>query len=221
MKRKRLTIIFFSVMVLAAAPRAMHHFHQYIAAAQNHAQVELLNFLLSYGAPATESQPAPQNIDSTEQAKSNAASETARANQSTSSPLSFQRKRAGAKNATISLTKDAELSLAKMAEQRHFTFKADEKFDLDAAYFNSVAKVESLKSLLNADKLDRKRIALAWQRELGGLVRVNMRPAAKNAPLLRRASMERDAAESLIEAEAAQPAPKAEDCSSKLSADEF
>ncbi len=221
MKRKRLTIIFFSVMVLAAAPRAMHHFHQYIAAAQNHAQVELLNFLLSYGAPATESQSAPQTIESTEQAKSNAASETARANQSTSSPLSFQRKRTASKNANASLTKDADMSLAKMAEQRHFTFKSGEKFDLDAVYFNSVAKAENLKSLLGSNKLDRKKVALAWQRELGALVRVNMRPAAKNAPMLRRASMERDAAESLLEAEAAQSAPKAEDCSSKLSAGEF
>jgi hypothetical protein len=221
MKRKRLTIIFFSVMILAATPSAMHHFHRYIAAAQNHAQVELLNFLLSYGAPATESQSVPQAINSTEQDKSNAASETARANQSTSSPLNFQRKRMGSKNANASLTKDAELSLAKRAEQRHFTFKSDQKFDFDAVYFNSVAKVENLKSLLGSNKLDRKKVALAWQRELGGLVRVNMRPAAKNAPLMRRASMERVAAESLLEAEAAQPAPKAEDCSSKLSADEF
>lgn len=208
-------------MILAATPSAINHFHQYIAAAQNHAQVELLNFLLSYSAPATESQCAPQTINSTEQAKSNAASETARANQSTRSALSFQRKRTGQKNASVSLTKGAELSLAKMAEQRHFTFKSDQKLDFDAVYFNSVAKVENLKSLLGSNKLDRKKVALAWQRELGGMVRVNMRPAQKNAPQLRRASLEREAAEALLEAEAAQPAPKAEDCSSKLSAGEF
>ncbi len=60
MKRKGLTIVFFSMMVLVVTPRAMQHFQNYVAAAQNRAQVELLNLLLSYGVPQTESKTAPQ-----------------------------------------------------------------------------------------------------------------------------------------------------------------
>lgn len=50
MKHKKLAIIFFSLMAVAATPRAMHHFHNYLAAAQEQAQVKFLRFLLSHSA---------------------------------------------------------------------------------------------------------------------------------------------------------------------------
>ncbi|MBV9210090.1 MAG: hypothetical protein JOZ52_05650, partial [Acidobacteria bacterium] len=60
MNRKGLTIFFFSVMALAVTPRAMQHFKNYVSAAQSRAQTELLHLLVSFGAPAAETQPAPQ-----------------------------------------------------------------------------------------------------------------------------------------------------------------
>lgn len=223
MKRKGLTIIFFSVMVLAATPRAMHHFHQFVAAAQNHAQVELLNFLLSYCAPDSASQTAPQ--PSTELAES----ETVRGNQAvaSSSQSNFapnaQGRRKVQKSAVAIQTKELEFSLADieraLAEGREFAFEVGPEFNFSTASLKGLAKGENLKSLLNTNRLDRRKVALAWQREFNGVVRSNVRPALKNPPLIR-VNMERDE-QSVIEAAEAQAAPKAEDCSSKLSAGEF
>lgn len=52
MKPKRLTIIFFSIMMLAATPRAMSHFNNYADALHQKVDAEWLNLLLGFAAPA-------------------------------------------------------------------------------------------------------------------------------------------------------------------------
>ncbi len=51
MKRKQLTIFFFSIMTLAATPQAMNQFNSYTSALHNHAEARWLQFLLSFGSP--------------------------------------------------------------------------------------------------------------------------------------------------------------------------
>lgn len=52
MKPKRLTMIFFSIMMLAATPRVMSHFNNYADALHQKVEAEWLNFLLGFAAPA-------------------------------------------------------------------------------------------------------------------------------------------------------------------------
>lgn len=63
MKPKRLTIIFFSIMMLAATPRAMSHFNNYADALHQKVDAEWLNLLLGFAAPAEieENAATPQN----------------------------------------------------------------------------------------------------------------------------------------------------------------
>ena len=213
--------------VLAATPRAMHHLHNYVAAAQNQAQVHLLNFLLSYGAPAEEAQAAPMPVASTEPVRSDAEKDVNRAR-----PLMLSQttvaiaqnltgKRAIRKFAPAGFSKNAEPSLEHsrvMAQaERHYSFKLDARANARSPEINE-AKIEALKSLR---WLKDKKALRALQKEFGLLVRTaNVRPTPRRAPVMR-VSLEREAAESLLEAETGQPAPKAEDCSSKLSAGEF
>lgn len=58
MKRKQLTIIFFSIMTLAATPRAMNQFNNYANALTNQVKAEWLQFLVGIASPA-EGQDAP------------------------------------------------------------------------------------------------------------------------------------------------------------------
>lgn len=51
MKPKRLTIIFFSIMMLAATPRAMSHFNNYADNLHQKVEEEWLSFLLEFAAP--------------------------------------------------------------------------------------------------------------------------------------------------------------------------
>lgn len=53
MKRKRLTILFFAMMTLAATPRAMNHFKIYAGSLQQQVETEWLRFLLGFGTPAS------------------------------------------------------------------------------------------------------------------------------------------------------------------------
>jgi hypothetical protein len=58
MKRKHLTVVFFSVMTLAATPRAMNQFNNYANALTNQVQAEWLQFLVGISSP-TERQEDP------------------------------------------------------------------------------------------------------------------------------------------------------------------
>ena len=52
MKPRRLTIIFFSIMMLAVTPRVMSHFNNYADALNQRVEAEWLNFLLGFTTPA-------------------------------------------------------------------------------------------------------------------------------------------------------------------------
>ncbi len=228
MKRKGLTIIFFSMTVLAVTPRVMHHLNNYVAAAQNQAQVHLLNFLLSYGAPAEEADAASQKAQAvfTEQVASDALNETNKARRGTPSPSksavaqNLMSKRASRKSVPANFSETAGLSLEHSrliapAEQ-HYTFQLDQQANLTAPEMIQV-KAETLKSMRWVGD---KKALLALQKEFDVLVKaVNVRPRARRAPVMR-ASMEREVVPS-FETEAAPPAQKVEDCSSKLSSSEF
>lgn len=51
MKPRRLTMIFFSIMMLAATPRVMSHFNNYADALHQKVEAEWLNFLIGFAAP--------------------------------------------------------------------------------------------------------------------------------------------------------------------------
>jgi hypothetical protein len=193
MKRKGLTVFFFSAMILAATPRAMHHFQNYVAAAQTQAQTELLHLLLSFGAPAAESQPAQQN------SQTQLACATPVENRTQPAPAVKPRPAAPASNVnavaqnrtfefTFPVAESATAEFAKQAakidrsgsadvEARQVFVKASSRLVAIAPYLGRLPKSEYLKTLLREGKLDEKKAACDVQKELAALTRAGRRTA--------------------------------------------
>jgi hypothetical protein len=189
MKRKGLTIIFFSVTALAATPRAMHHFHTYIESAQNHAQVELLNFLLSHGVSAEQNQVPP--ADKPKTAKETTSEQSvAQAETPVLVPVKMpvrtgheatRRSMRGSTPATLPDQTAGSLETVAAAAARSGLIKFDG--DPDAARFlHALVGNEGLRRLLPASKPEQKKLLIACEKELAALGRARMRPAPKHAP---------------------------------------
>ncbi|HEY0546730.1 MAG TPA: hypothetical protein VGC91_15230 [Pyrinomonadaceae bacterium] len=188
MKRKGLTIFFFSAMALAITPRAMQHFQNYMTAAQSRAQTELLNLLVSFGASAAETQPAPQSsqpavcaapaenkaqaatVKTREKVTSNALQEIAQ-NRSFEFAFPVAQPADFAKQAP---TPSDHISTD--FETRHVFEKVNSEAGALAPYLNSVSqKAESLKALVRAGKLDEKQAACELQKEFIALAGISRR----------------------------------------------
>lgn len=192
MKRKRLTIFFFSAMVLAATPRAMHQFQNYVSAAQAQAQTELLHLLVNLGAPAAESQPAQQKSETqlacTIPVENSAQAATAVKARSAAHAINAT---AIARHRTFDFTvPGAESTPAEFSQQpakidrtgseveaRHVFVKINSSMAAVAPYLNRLAKSEYLKTLLRTGKPDDKQAACEVQRELSALARAGRRTA--------------------------------------------
>lgn len=194
MKRKGLTILLFSMMALAATPRAAHHFQNYVAAAQNQAQVELLHLLLDIGAPAEESQAAPQNAEPAQAASAAPAENDApvatvkqRNAPAASSVQPVARKRnfeftfADAPSLPAGFAAPAAAQAleglrAEAVARRHVFVNYAPEMDAVAPSLGDKAKGKAVpvKALLRAAKLDEK-AACALEKELAALVKGNRR----------------------------------------------
>jgi hypothetical protein len=191
MKRKGLTIFFFSMMALAITPRAMQHFQNYVTAAQGRAQTELLHLLVSFGAPAAETQPAPQSsqpavcpapAESKAQAATVKPREKASSNalQAVAQNRTFEFAFPGASADFVRQAPTPSDHIGSDTETRHVFEKIDS--NALAPYLNSVAqKAESIKALVRAGKLDEKQAACELQKELVALARISKR----TTPLVR------------------------------------
>lgn len=194
MKRKGLTIFFFSVMALAITPRAMQHFQNYVSAAQGRAQTELLHLLVSFGAPASETQPASQNsqpaacpapAENKAQAATMKPREKASANalQAVAQNRTFAFAFPTAQFAPADFTPQTPTPsdhIGADLESRHVFERVDS--NALVPYLNSVAqKADSLQALVRAGKLDEKEAACELQKEFVALARVSQR----TSPLVR------------------------------------
>jgi hypothetical protein len=189
MKRKKLTIIFFSMMALAATPQAMHHFHNYVAAAQNRAQSELLQLLLSFSAPEAESRQAapvaqpPVVCEKTEESIAPVNTNTARAASAPARTQSrverparkFEWKAEGFSKADQLALDQFVKSLE--TERRVIMFAPPQ-----APLALGAAQAAHLNSALRSARLSEKRAARVMQKEWITLSRVDSRAVRTHAP---------------------------------------
>ncbi|MBV9958895.1 MAG: hypothetical protein JO360_10755 [Acidobacteria bacterium] len=185
MKRKGITIFLFSMMALAATPRAAQHFRIFVAAAQNQAQVELLQLLLNIGAPAEESQAVvPQQAEPAPAAACNApaANSAQVANVRPRTPAQPSARNRAFEFA-FAKTLPAEFvavpaapvlnSLQAEAVARRQVFvKVNSEMDAVAPYLDN--KTASVKALLRGVRLDEK-TSCELEKELAALVKGNRR----------------------------------------------
>ncbi len=192
MKRKGLTIFFFSAMVLAATPRAILHFQNYVSAAQAQAQTELLHLLVNIGAPAAESQPAQPDSQTqlacTTPVENRAQAATpvkARSAAHAINAAAIARNRAFEFTVPSADSTPAEFArraarvdrTASDVEARQVFVRVDSRLAAVAPYLNRLAKSEYVKTLLRAGKLNDKQAACEVQKELLALARAGRRTA--------------------------------------------
>lgn len=196
MKRKGLTIIFFSVTVLAATPRAMEHFKSYVSAVRSEAQAHMLNYLLNYGAPAEETNAAPataqESLACTETSEPTNVPESVVASTKTSvkssivRPGRFSRSQHNLGPATLSNAFSWSFEHVDVGDinSKQFDYALDHRADLLAPSVAKVAKLDAAKSLLRA-KMDNKKAARVLERELYALFSSRTRTTPRRVPLMR------------------------------------
>ncbi len=196
MKRKGLTIIFFSVTVLAATPRAMEHFKSYVSAVRSEAQAHMLNYLLNYGAPAEETNEAPasgqEGLACNETGEPTAVLESVIASTKTSVKTSMVRPGKVARSqrnlGPATLAKAFSWSFehvdAGSINSKQFEYALDHRADLLAPSVAKLAKLDAAKSLFRA-KVDNKKAARVLERELYALFNSRTRTTQRRVPLMR------------------------------------
>lgn len=223
MKRKKLTIIFFSMMALAATPQAMHHFHNYVAAAQSRAQSELLQLLLSFSAPEAVSRqaapdaPPPVVCEKTEDSIAPVNTNTARAASAPARTQSraerparkFEWKAEG-------FSKADELALEQFVKSFETERRVIKFVPPQAPLALDAGQAVYLSSPLRSARLSEKKAARAIQKEWITLSRVNPRAVRKHAPDVRMRTVKADVPSFV-------PAPEAtdEDHSQRSSEESF
>jgi hypothetical protein len=210
MKRsKGLTIFFFSVMVLVATPRAMQHFQNYVAAAQNRAQVELLELLLSYGVPEAEStttpqQAAPQTLASgvTKDKEPQAETFKPRSNATDNKALSAapalksgKRTNRNFEFSFVDFSNESVLAfeplLSSVEAQGELIARTAPVAARQVRHGAEAAQAKAIKSLLRTVKRGDRKAIRALETELSALVKANPHLTGVQAPFVR-VKMERD-----------------------------
>jgi hypothetical protein len=196
MKRKGFAIIFFSVTVLAATPRAMEHFKSYVRAVRAEAQAHMLNYLLNYGDPVEEVNSAPadaqESLACSEATEQNAAPENLVASNKSSVSISKYGKRAPSQRnvGPASVAKAFSWSFehvdARDLNQQKFEYAIDHRADVLAPYLGKVAKLDAAKSLIRDSKnVNDKKAARVLERELFALFNSRTRTTQRRVPLMR------------------------------------
>jgi hypothetical protein len=197
MKRKGLAIIFFSVTVLAATPRAMEHFKSYISAARSEAQAHMLNYLLNYGVaeeevPAKTATPAArqETVACNEAVEQSAAPENVGASNRTSIAKNGKTAPSQRNVAPASVAKAFSWSFEHVdvrdLNPQQFEYAIGKGADLLAPYVAKAGKLDAAKSLIRDSKnVNDKKAARVLERELYALFNSRTRTMQRRVPLMR------------------------------------